>query len=89
MRTVQMECTLAYPSCLAVSGTKLICGSGDSDLDEEHCCFEVEVWDLRTLRCEHTLSQPKGSPVYCLATVDKHGMVWGGVGNEVVVWGSA
>ncbi len=67
------------PFCLAVSGSKLICGS----VYGQQC--EVRVWDLETLECEHTLPQPRGSEVKCL--VAARGQVWGGVGWEVVVWG--
>jgi WD40 repeat protein len=73
--------------CLAVSGSKLISGSmyrGDADAAQQN---EVRVWDLGTLECEHTLPQPSGSVVCCLAA--GRGQVWGGVGNEVVVWGRA
>ena len=70
--------------CLAVSGSKLVCGC-DNDDDDAAC--EVRVLDLRTLACEHTLVQPAGAKVCCLAAVK--GEVWGGVGDEVVVWGRA
>ncbi len=76
------------PCCLAVSGSKLISGSadryGDADAEQQH---EVRVWDLETLECEHTLLQPGGSAVWCLAAGS--GMVWAGVGDEAVVWGRA
>jgi hypothetical protein len=87
------------PLCLVVSGSKLISGSGagqgpsaphgDDDSEEEHWeqsqQYEVRVWDLRTLECEHTRRQPGGSGVWCLAA--GCGVVWGGVGEDVVVWG--
>jgi WD40 repeat protein len=74
-----------YVSCLAVSGSKLISGSGDRFGNNKQC--EVRVWDLGTLECEHTLLQPAGAEVGCLAA--GCGVVWGGVGEEVVVWGRA
>ena len=74
-----------YPCCLAVSGSKLISGSAGRDGAEEAVQYDVRVWDLGTLECEHTLRQPAGSKVYCLAA--GCGVVWGGVGNDVVVWG--
>ena len=84
LRTV--EAGRQMPYCLAVSGSKLICGSADVNLvGEEDQQYEVRVWDLETLECEHTLPQPGGSEVWCLAAV--RGQVWGGVGDEVVVWG--
>jgi WD40 repeat protein len=76
-------------SCLVVSGSKLISGSVDTLFEstgfEEQ--FEVRVWDLGTLECEHTLLQPAGATVRCLTSVC--GAVWGGVGEEAVVWGRA
>ena len=45
---------------------------------------QVRVWDLETLECEHALKQPRGD-VYSLVAVE--GAVWGGVAEEVVVWG--
>jgi WD40 repeat protein len=76
-----------FPCCLVVSGSKLISGSVDAGGgdDEERC--EVRVWDLGTLECEHALPQPAGADVRCLAAVC--GAVWGGVGEEVVLWGRA
>ena len=75
------------PYCLAVSGTKLICGSAGGDDEVEDQQYEVRVWDLGTLECEHTLPQPAGAWVMCLAA--GCGVVWGGVGEEVVVWGQS
>ena len=77
-----------YPCCLAVSGSKLISGSGDNRDADEAERFEVRVWDLGTLECEHTLPQAAGAVVCCLAAAGC-GAVWGGVGSEVVVWGRA
>ena len=73
--------------CLAVSGSKLISGSADRGVADEAERYEVRVWDLGTLECEHTLLQPAGAEVCCLAA--GCGLVWGGVGEEVVVWGLA
>ena len=73
-----------YPCCLAVSGSKLISGSVGRGGAER---YEVRVWDLGTLECEHTLPQPTGATVWCLAA--GCGTVWGGVGKEIVVWGRA
>ena len=76
-----------YPRCLAVSGSKLVSGSVDRGVADEAEQYEVRVWDLGTLECEHTLPQPAGSQVRCLAAGS--GGVWGGVGEEAVVWGRA
>ena len=65
------------PRCLAVSGSKLISGSGRG---EE---LGLRVWDLHTMVCEHALMQPAG--VECLAAAG--GEVWGAVGKKLVVWG--
>jgi hypothetical protein len=77
-----------FPYCLAVSGSKVVSGSvdrdGDADEEEEARRYEVRVWDLATLACEHTLPQAAGAEVWCLAA--GCGAVWGGVGEEVVVW---
>jgi WD40 repeat protein len=70
--------------CLAVSGSKLISGSAEGGEADR---FEVRVWDLGTLECEHTLPQAAGAEVWCLAA--GCGAVWAGVGSEVVVWGRA
>ncbi len=45
---------------------------------------QLRVWDLETLECEHVL-KPTGKDVFVLVAVE--GTVWGGVGEEVVVWG--
>ena len=45
----------------------------------------MRVWDVDSLTCEHTVRQPAGADVWCLAAAG--GEVWGGVGAEVVVWG--
>ena len=75
------------PRCLAVSGSKLISGSERCVGAAREQRYEVRVWDLGTLECEHTLPQPAGAEVWCLAA--GRGVVWGGVGSEVVVWGRA
>ena len=76
-----------FPRCLAVSGSKLISGSADRGGAARAERYEVRVWDLGTLECEHTLPQPGGAQVRCLAA--GCGVVFGGVGNDVVVWGRA
>ena len=76
-----------YLRCLAVSESKLISGSADRGNAHEVERYEVRVWDLGTLECEHTLPQAAGAEVYCLAA--GCGAVWGGVGSEVVAWGRA
>ena len=68
---------------LAASGSKLVSGSWRGGLSKTEC--EVRVWDIDSLACEHTLRQPTGADVWCLAAAG--GEVWGGVGSEVVVWG--
>ena len=60
-------------------------GSEDNGIADEAERYEVRVWDLGTLECEHTLPQPAEEEVNCLAA--GCGAVWGGVGREVVVWG--
>ena len=70
------------PRCLAVSGSKLISGSQGHRSD---IVYEVRVWDVDSLTCEHTVRQPAGAGMWCLAAAG--GEVWGGVGKEVVVWG--
>ena len=69
-----------FPACLAASGSKVISGSGGDNFENE-----VRVWDIDSLTCEHTVLQPAGAFVVCLAATG--GDVWGGVGWEVVVWG--
>jgi F-box/WD-40 domain protein 7 len=89
LRTVEVYARAArqVPYCLAVSGSKLISGSADRGGADAAQQFEVRVWDLGTLECEHTLKQPGESDVFCLAA--GRGKVWAGVGKEVVVWGRA
>ena len=70
------------PRCLVASGSKLISGSRGKRAD---ISCEVRVWDVDLLTCEHTMRQPAGAGVSCLAVAG--GEVWGGVGAEVVVWG--
>jgi hypothetical protein len=74
------------PCCLAVSGTGLVCGLvGRRGVVNSAESFEVLVWDLDAMACEHSLAQPLGSEVWCVVAVGAE--VWGGVGAEVVVWG--
>ena len=73
------------PQSLVVSGSKLICGSADRVDTDAVQQYEVRVWDLGTLKCEHTMLQPEGSEVFGLAALGD--LVWGCVGKEVVVWG--
>ena len=73
------------PCCLAVSGSKLISGSTGRGGADEAEQYEVRVWDLGSLECEHTLLQPIGAEIFCL--VAGSGAVWVGVGEELVVWG--
>jgi hypothetical protein len=82
LRTVEAwgRGTGLLPRCLAVSGSKLVCGSISSGSQPE-----VRVWGLEELDLQQTLRQPAGSHVRALVAVD--GEVWGGVGEEVVVWG--
>jgi hypothetical protein len=81
------------PYCLAVCGSNLISGSIPNGFNGfETKRYEVRVWDLETLECKHSLPQPPGAGVWCLAA--GCGAVWGGVGQEgmgmeVVVWGRA
>ncbi len=77
------------PFYLAVSESKLtgISRSADRDAADAAQQYEVRVRDLGTLECEHTLQQPVGSEVYCLAAGPGQVTVYGGVGVEVVVWG--
>ena len=89
LRTVEAYEGKGFPYCLAVSGSKLISGSATQGGAVEAERFEVRVWDLGTLECEHTLQQPVGSEVYCLAAGPGQVTVYGGVGVEVVVWGRA
>jgi hypothetical protein len=69
------------PRCLLTSGSKLISGAYLYD-DRQ---YEVRVWDLETMACEHTVREAAGAGVQCLAAAG--GEVWGGVGSSVVVWG--
>ena len=67
-----------------MSGSKLITGSYATGImgTEER---EVRVWRLDTLEPEHTLKQPAGDDV--LSLFGLAGEVWGGVGEQLVVWG--
>ena len=71
-----------WGSCLAVSGSMLLCG--DECLDEESGF--VVVLDSDTLTCQHSLRLDYS--VERLLSVP--GEVWGTLGNHsVVVWGKA
>ena len=70
-----------WPQSLAASGSKLISGSVGYGAVQ----YELRVWDVDSLTCEHTVLQPAGAGVRCLAA--EGAAVWGGVGREVVVWG--
>jgi hypothetical protein len=79
--------------CLTVSGSKLVCAPWYEDFDEpeeggqreEEDKREVLVLDRQTFAVEHSFAQPAGATPLCLAAA--RGQVWGGVGDEVVVWG--
>jgi F-box/WD-40 domain protein 7 len=78
--------------CLAVSGSKLVSGSGSSEsggplaqVDSESAGGQITVWGLAELDPRQALPQPGGAGVGALLAVD--GEVWGGVGADVVVWG--
>ena len=83
LRTVQAHGagTSLFPSCLAVSGSKVLSGSWR----EDRLGNEVRVWGLEELDLQQTLVQPGFADVYALLALDKE--VWGGVGKELVVWG--
>jgi WD40 repeat protein len=93
LQTVEACGRGTYPCCLAVSGSKLVCGSClDSnerypwDYDDgfaDIASAEVRVWGLAELDLQQTLRQP--ADVNTLVAVD--GEVWGCVGDELVVWG--
>ncbi len=74
-----------FPSCLAVSGAKLLSGSWRSSSSKHSTRSEVQVWGLEDLDLQQTLVQPDGTDVFDLLAVD--GEVWGGVGRKVTVWG--
>ena len=71
-----------HPRCLVTSGSQLISGS-EGKRSGIQC--ELRVWDSDSLTWEHTVRQPAGADVRCLAAAG--GRVWGGVGREVVAWG--
>jgi len=51
------------------------------------CSYDcsIKVWDLRTLKCIHTIEKAHPHPVYCLLATDKQ--LWsGGWDNKVKVW---
>ena len=74
-----------HPYCLVTSGSKLISGSADGSEAEEDRQYEVRVWDLETMACEHTV--PATTEGYFWSLAAAGGEVWGGVGSSVVVWG--
>ncbi len=80
LRAVEVQHLL----CMAVSGSKLVCAPWHEDT-EEGDERGVLVLDLRTLAVERALGQPAGATPLCFAAA--RGAVWGGVGDEVVVWG--
>ena len=53
-----VEASGQYPRCLAASGSVGYL----SGLE-----YEVRVWDVDPLTCEHTMRQPAGTNVWCLA----------------------
>ena len=69
---------------MTVSGWHLVSGSCTNARIEEKQ-YEVGVWELERLECEHRLPQPPGARVWSLLSLG--GEVWGGVGRDVVVWG--
>ena len=84
-----------YPRSLAVSGGRLVSGSvrryddedGDAEAEGRGVC-EMRVWELETLGLQHVVAAgrvERGEGVRCLASVGRE--VWGGVGEEAVVWG--
>ena len=70
------------PRCLVASGSKLISGSEGSNAGTQ---CELRVWDVDSLTLEHTVRQPTWAGVSCLAVAGVE--AWGGVGEEVVLWG--
>ena len=84
LRTVEAwgEGTRMVPHSLAVSGSKLVCGSASHRTGLQP---EVRVWGLEELDLQQTLRQPADSDVRALVAVD--GEVWGAVGKDVAVWG--
>ena len=82
-----------YPRCLAVSGSKLVCGScsiGSNGVKlfngSGGSHGELRVWGLEALELQHTLPQPVrlGANIWDLWAME--GGVWAGVGRDVVVW---
>ncbi len=78
LKTVQVypQQSSHYIWCLAMSGSKLLCGSDKG---------EMLVWDRSTLRQEHRIRTPGNQAVRCL-TVDQ-GQVWASAGRQILVWG--
>ena len=78
IKTVQVypQQSSHYIWCLAMSGSKLLCGSDKG---------EMLVWDGSTLHQDHRIKTPGDQAVRCLA-VDQ-GQVWASVGRQILVWG--
>jgi hypothetical protein len=70
--------------CLVVIGSKLVSGSWTGSRSGR---TQLRVWDLASLKREHTLLQPacRQFKFGCLAA--GRGQVWAGMGQDVVVWG--
>ena len=68
-----------HPLCLAVSGSKLVSGSNSGWQGEVH------AWGLDNLDLQHKLHLP--SDVDVQVVLAEEGVVWAGVGMDVVVWG--
>ncbi len=68
-----------YPQRLAVAGQQLVSGPWAHD----RCKGEVRVWGLDALDLQETLPQLASPSVWALLAVE--GLVWAGVGSDVVV----
>jgi WD40 repeat protein len=82
-----------YPRCLAVSGSKLVCGScsiGSNGVKlfngSGGSQGELRVWGLEALELQHTLPQPVSLGANIRDLLAMEGGVWAGVGRDVVVW---
>jgi WD40 repeat protein len=84
----QFSCSLVASGGRRVSGSRR---DEDGDSDEAaggRGVCEVRVWELETLGLQHVVAAGRvrcGEGVRCLARVGRE--VWGGVGEEAVVWG--
>ena len=77
--------SLQFVRCLTAIGSKLISGSTKRSVHgETDTQCEVRMWDVDSPTCEHTVRQPAGVDVRCLAVAGWE--VWGGVGWDLVVW---